>query len=262
MSLTGRCPGLVVWRALPCSLPKHNGSSLGCLQSDGVFGGAAGWCAAVTRSSHGLCHLRSEIIGKEETAGFVCLFGLNMWSVQWSVVKWKMLVEKHWRKKTVPGEESSVPQYKINRSQISSKPLGSFKPDFLQILEKPLCVIPKSPLGSRAARHKPVCIRTSYQIAALPRHSDLPWSSTWCWLSTVLSTPPGSSCNTGSKSSSEHPQKTDFGTRHLPALVQVMLQKWTINSKKHFVFQKTSMVFKYTQQRLSAFFLFHIFNRI
>lgn len=78
-------------------------------------------------------------------------------------------------------KESSVPQYKINRSQTSSKLLSSFKPDFLQILEKLLCIIPKSPLGSRAARHKPVCIGTSYQITALPGHSNLPWRSTWCW---------------------------------------------------------------------------------
>lgn len=108
MSLTGWCAGLVARSAVPCSLLKHNGSSLGCLQSDSIFGRAAGWCAAVTRSSHGLCHLRSEIIGKEETSGFVCLFGLNVRSVQSSVVKWKMLVEKHWRKKTVPGEKSPL----------------------------------------------------------------------------------------------------------------------------------------------------------
>lgn len=78
----------------------------------------------VTWSSHSLCHLRSEIIEKEETVGFVCLFGLNMQPVQRSVVKWKTLVEKSWKNETVPREGSSVPQCKIHRPPIPFKALS------------------------------------------------------------------------------------------------------------------------------------------
>lgn len=126
----------------------------------------------------------SQVRNYRERRNFgVCLFiwskravsaiiGCQMENVGWEALK---------KENSPRRKQSSVPQYKINRSQTSSKLLSSFKPDFLQILEKLLCIIPKSPLGSRAARHKPVCIGTSYQITALPRHSNLPWRSTWCW---------------------------------------------------------------------------------
>lgn len=103
------------------SEPDGMGSS--CWQLNSVYGLSVQAVCRVTWSSHSLCHLRSEIIEKEETAGFVCLFGLNMWPVQRSVVKWKTLVEKYWKNKTVPRGGSSVPQCKIHRSPIPFKAL-------------------------------------------------------------------------------------------------------------------------------------------